>query len=87
MPAEPSERIGCSRPSQPLNSPTTLAERAFGAQTANAVPATPPTVRGCAPSRSYSSSCLPSPARCRSSSPIVGRNEYGSRSTYESPAG
>ena len=38
MPAEPSERIGCSRPSQELKSPTTLTDRAFGAQTANATP-------------------------------------------------
>ena len=36
-PTTPSERIGCSRPSQPLKSPTTR-PLAFGAQTANAVP-------------------------------------------------
>ena len=51
-PDEPSERIGFSRPSQPLKSPTTLTEAAFGAQTANATPATPFSSRGCAPSRS-----------------------------------
>ena len=45
MPEAPSERIGCSRPSQLLKSPTTLTARAFGAQTANAVPATPSTSR------------------------------------------
>ena len=71
----PSERIGWSRPSQPLKSPTTLAEAAVGAHTVNAVPATPSTLRGCAPRRVESSSCRPSPARCTSSSPIVGRNE------------
>ena len=38
-PDAPSERIWCRRPSQLLKSPTTLTERAFGAQTANAVPA------------------------------------------------
>ena len=37
-PAPPSERIGCARPSQKLKSPTSLTPRAFGAQTANAVP-------------------------------------------------
>ena len=41
MPVEPSERIGCRRPSQELKSPTTETARAAGAQTANAVPATP----------------------------------------------
>ena len=41
IPLEPSERIGCSRPSQLLKSPTTETERAFGAHTANAVPVTP----------------------------------------------
>ena len=60
MPDAPSERIGCRRPSQPLKSPTTLTERAFGAQTANAVPATPSTSRTCAPSFSYSCSWRPS---------------------------
>ena len=34
--------------------------------------------RGCAPSRSCSSSWRPSAARCRSSAPSVGGNEYGS---------
>src|SRR4029079_19201602 len=51
-PDAPSERIGCRRPSQELKSPTTETERAFGAQTANAVPTTPSSSRTCAPSRS-----------------------------------
>ena len=46
MPDAPRERIGCSRPSQPLKSPTTLTERAFGAQTAKETPAMPSTTRG-----------------------------------------
>ena len=46
--------------------------RADGAQTANATPATPSTVSGRAPSASHSRRCVPSPIRCRSSSPIVG---------------
>ena len=62
LPSAPSERIGCSRPSQKLKSPTTLTERAFGAHTANAVPATPSISRTCAPSRSYSCSWRPSVA-------------------------
>ena len=37
-PAPPSDRIGWARPSQKLKSPTTRTPRAFGAQTANAVP-------------------------------------------------
>ena len=44
--------IGWRRPSQLLNSPTTLTRDAFGAQTANAVPVTPSIVRGWAPRRS-----------------------------------
>jgi hypothetical protein len=50
IPELPSERIGCSRPSQELKSPTTLTERADGAQTENAVPCTPSSSRTCAPS-------------------------------------
>ena len=50
MPLEPSERIGCRRPSQELKSPTTLTERADGAQTANATPVTPSISCTCAPS-------------------------------------
>ena len=38
IPDAPIARIGCRRPSQPLKSPTTLTERAAGAQTANDVP-------------------------------------------------
>ena len=37
-PLDPSDRIGCSRPSHELKSPTTETARALGAQTANAVP-------------------------------------------------
>ena len=62
----------------------TRAPRAFGAQTANAVPVTLPNPvpsepysRTCAPSTRHSSSCLPSPIRCRSVAPSVGRNRYG----------
>ena len=50
MPLDPSDRIGFRRPSQLLKSPTTETERALGAQTANAVPATPSCVITCAPS-------------------------------------
>jgi len=52
IPDVPSERIGCRRPSQELKSPTTETERAFGAQTAKAVPRTPSSSRTWAPSRS-----------------------------------
>ena len=45
MPVGPSERIGKSRPSQLLNSPTTLTRCALGAQTANAVRETDPLYR------------------------------------------
>ena len=51
-PLAPSERIWWTRPSQPLKSPTTLTERAFGAQTEKEVPATPSSSRACAPSTS-----------------------------------
>jgi hypothetical protein len=51
IPADPSERIGCTRSFQKLKSATTATERAFGAQTANAVPVTPSISRTCAPSR------------------------------------
>ena len=40
-PSEPSSRIGWTRPSQPLKSPTTRTARALGAHTAKATPATP----------------------------------------------
>src|ERR1035437_6214237 len=39
-PDPPSERIGCACPSQKLKSPITRTPRAFGAQTAKAVPVT-----------------------------------------------
>jgi hypothetical protein len=48
-PDGPSERIGCTRPSQSLKSPTALTRWAFGAQTAKCTPDAPPTVIGCAP--------------------------------------
>ena len=41
-PDVPSWRIGCSRPSQLLNDALRRIPRAEGAQTANAVPVTPP---------------------------------------------
>ena len=87
IPDAPSDRIGCRRPSQELKSPTTATERAFGAQTANAVPSTPSSSRTCAPRRSYRCSWRPSMARWRSSSPSVGRNEYGSRTVNVFPSG
>src|SRR5205085_103057 len=52
-------------------SPTTLTRRAEGAQTANAVPLTPSTTRGCAPSISQRRRCVPSLKRWRSTSPIT----------------
>ena len=73
--------------SQRLKSPTTLTPCAFGAQSAKAVPVTPSTSRTCAPSRSQSSSWRPSPARCRSSSPSVGANAYGSWTVMVLPSG
>ena len=66
------------RPSQRSKSPTIRTLRAFGAQTAKLTPSTPSCVRGCAPSTSYRRSCVPSPMRCRSTSPSVGPNRYGS---------
>ena len=39
MPEEPRERMGWTRPSQRLKSPTTLTRRALGAQTAKCTPA------------------------------------------------
>ena len=44
-PELPTRRIGKSRPSHRQKSPTTLTRRAFGAQTANAVPSTPSMAR------------------------------------------
>ena len=73
--------MGCARSFQALKSPTTLTARAAGAHTAKAVPGVPSIVCGCAPSASQSCSWRPSVMRWRSSSPSVGRNEYGSRST------
>ena len=51
-PAPPSDRMGWARPSQKLKSPVTRTPRAFGAQTANAVPVAPPVSIGRAPSAS-----------------------------------
>ena len=42
--------IWCTRPSQPLKSPTTLTLSALGAQTAKFTPATPSIAWSCAPS-------------------------------------
>ena len=61
MPEEPSERIGCTRPSHPFQSPTTLTDRAEGAHTANATPAVPSISRRWAPRRSHSAWWRPSP--------------------------
>ena len=78
-PEDPSTRIAWRRPSQSLKVPMTETRRAFGAQTANAVPATPSSVSSCAPRTSPRRRWLPSPKRCRSVSPTVGQKEYGSR--------
>ncbi len=72
-PEEPSERIGNAVASQKLKVPATRTPRAFGAHTLNLVPGTPWCVIGSAPSTRHSSSCRPSPIRCRSNSPSVGR--------------
>ncbi len=72
-PDDPSDRMAWPVPSQKLKVPATRTPRAFGAHTANRVPVTPWWVVGCAPSAVHSSSCRPSPSRCRSSSPSVGR--------------
>src|SRR5579859_2868 len=92
-PDPPSERIGCPRPSQWLKSPMTRTPRALGAHTANDVPdifskillngaggrsVAAPNSLGCAPRTRHNSSCLPSPIRCRSTSPTVGWCRYGS---------
>src|SRR3954469_21638408 len=71
-PDDPSERMGCTRPSQKFQSPTTRTDLAFGAHTANDVPSTPWWQRWWAPSTVHSDRCRPSPNRCRSSSPSVG---------------
>ena len=77
IPVDPSERIGCAVPSQKLKSPETRTPWAFGAHTAKDTPLTTPMVvwyeRTWAPSTSHSCSCRPSPMRCRSMSPSVGR--------------
>jgi len=50
MPPGTSSRIGVTRPSHPLKSPTTLTRSAFGAQTAKCTPRVPPNVMQCDPS-------------------------------------
>src|SRR5258706_14011239 len=59
MPESPSACIGCLRGSQPLKSPTTATETAFGAHTAKEV-ASP---MKCAPIFSYRRLCVPSRKR------------------------
>src|SRR5258706_15268579 len=59
MPESPSACIGCLRGSQPLKSPTTATETAFGAHTAKEV-ASP---MKCAPIFSYRRLCAPSRER------------------------
>ena len=86
-PLAPIERIGIRRPSQRSKSPTIRTLRAFGAQTAKLTPVAPSCVRTCAPSTSYRCSWVPSPIRCRSTSPSVGPNRYGSSSSQALPSG
>ena len=50
MPAGTSSRIGCTRPSHPLKSPTRLTRSALGAHTAKCTPVVEPTAIRCAPS-------------------------------------
>jgi hypothetical protein len=47
-----SRRIGLTRPSHRLKSPTTLTRCAFGAHTEKCTPVTPPMVMRCEPRRS-----------------------------------
>ena len=66
--------MGCDRPSQSFQSPTTLTRRAFGAHTAKMTPATPSMIRGRSKServdgkRYGSSISVTRPARSRTSS-------------------
>ncbi|CAM5279308.1 hypothetical protein SALBM311S_06651 [Streptomyces alboniger] len=85
-PVPPSERIGNAEPSQKLKVPATRTPRAFGAHTVNRVPATPSWIIGCAPSARHSSSCRPSPIRCRSRSPSAGRKRYASSVSWTAPS-
>ena len=78
IPVDPSDRIGWPEPSHQLKSPQTRTPWALGAHTANDTPVTRPRavwyVRVCAPRTCHSCSWRPSPIRCRSMSPRVGRN-------------
>ena len=78
---------GAGAASQALKSPTTRDRARVRRPDRERVPATPSISRTCAPSRSYSCSWRPSQTRCRSSSPSVGGNAYGSRSVNVSPSG
>ena len=76
-PAPPMERIGYWAPFHMQKSPMTATPFAFGAHTVNDVPETSPRsvsyVTGWAPMTSHRRSWRPSPIRCRSASPMVGR--------------
>ena len=77
-PCGSSSRIGWTRPSHRLKSPTTLTRSALGAHTAKCTPAIIPQCIGCAPSFSYARSCVPSLIRCRSKSLRIRPNRYAS---------
>jgi hypothetical protein len=87
-PLLPSERMGWVQPAQPSKSPVTRTPCAVGAQTAKLVPVTVPfgVSYACrwAPRASHSRSCRPSPIRCRSTSPSVGSQRYGSSTMWTS---
>ncbi len=82
--AERAHRVGRAVPV--VEVPVTRTPRAFGAQTVKRVPVTPWWVMGSAPSAFHSSSCRPSPIRCRSRSPSAGRNRYGSSVSCTCPS-
>ena len=90
-PEDPIDRMGSAVGFQPQKSPITLTPRALGAHTANDVPVTGPpgvsNVRTWAPSTCHRCSWRPSPMRCRSTSPSVGRNRYPSAMTRWCPSG
>ena len=60
MPDPATGASGALDESQPFQSPITDTVSAFGAQTANVVPATPSTVPGCEPSTDARLPCVPS---------------------------
>ena len=66
-PDEPSVRMACRLPSQPLKSPMTRTDLALGAHTAKLTPLTSPSSLGkvftCEPSASHSRSWRPSENR------------------------